>query len=130
MTYASDYFKYGIAGYSVIDWSLYDSVYTERYMDTPQDNPEGYKNASVLNYIDKYKSGTLLIVHGTMDNNVHMQNTIQFLDKVLEAGKLVELMLFPGERHGFRRLRLSDNKLELDFWLRKFFPAKQRDPIN
>jgi dipeptidyl-peptidase-4 len=125
LTFGSDYFKFGIAGSSVIDWSLYDSVYTERYMDTPQDNAEGYRNSSVLNYIDKYKSGTLLITHGTMDDNVHMQNTIQFIDKVLEAGKLVELMLFPGERHGFRRLRTSNYKIELDFWSRKFFPAER-----
>lgn len=125
LTCGSDYFKFGIAGSSVIDWALYDSVYTERYMDTPQDNPDGYKKSSVLSYIDKYKDGTLLITHGTMDDNVHAQNTIQFIDKVLEAGKFVELMLFPGERHGFRRLRTSNYKIELDFWLRKFFPAER-----
>ncbi len=118
---ASDYFQYGIAGASVIDWALYDSVYTERYMDTPQENPEGYKNASVLSYIDKYKNNSLLITHGTMDDNVHMQNTIQFVDKVEGAGKMFELMLFPGERHGSRSKRVIETKMELDFWLRKFF---------
>ena len=121
LTYGSEYFKYGIAGASVIDWALYDSIYTERYMDTPKDNPEGYKNASVLTYIDKYKSGSLMITHGTIDDNVHLQNTLQFLDKVQDAGKIVELMLFPGERHGVRKKREASNKIALDFWLRKFF---------
>lgn len=119
LTYGSDYFNYGIAGASVIDWTLYDSVYTERYMDTPQDNPDGYKEFSVLEHIDKYKDGTLLITHGTMDDNVHMQNTIQFMDKILDAGKIVELMLFPGERHGLRKKRPAGTKITLDFWLRK-----------
>lgn len=121
LTYGADYFNFGIAGSSVIDWSLYDSVYVERYMDTPKDNPEGYKESSVLKYIDKYKDGSLLITHGTMDDNVHMQNTIQFMDKALDAGKFVELMLFPGERHGFRKKRMAGTKISLDFWLRKFY---------
>lgn len=121
LTNASDYFQYGIAGASVIDWALYDSVYTERFMDTPRENPEGYKNASVLSYIDKYKTNSLLITHGTMDDNVHMQNTIQFVDKVEDAGKIFELMLFPNERHGSRAKRIIETKMELDFWLRKFF---------
>ncbi len=119
LTYGADYFNFGIAGSSVTDWALYDSVYTERYMDTPKDNPEGYKEASVMEYIDKYKDGTLLITHGTMDDNVHMQNTIQFMDKALDAGKFVELMLFPGERHGVRKKRMANAKITLDFWLRK-----------
>lgn len=121
LTNASDYFQCGIAGASVIDWALYDSVYTERFMDTPQENPEGYKNASVLSYIDKYKNNSLLITHGTMDDNVHMQNTIQFIDKAEDAGKMFELMLFPNERHGARAKRVIEAKMELDFWLRKFF---------
>ena len=121
MTSASDYFQYGIAGLSVIDWALYDSVYTERFMDTPQENPEGYKNASVISYIDKLKNNSLLITHGTMDDNVHMQNTIQFINKAEDAEKMFELMLFPGERHGVRKKRVIEAKIELDFWLRKFF---------
>ncbi|MDQ1351845.1 MAG: family peptidase [Acidobacteriota bacterium] len=121
LTNASDYFQCGIAGASVIDWALYDSVYTERFMDTPQENPEGYKNASVLSYIDKYKNNSLLITHGTMDDNVHMQNTTQFIDKAEDAGKMFELMLFPNERHGARAKRVIEAKMELDFWLRKFF---------
>jgi len=121
LTYGSDYFQYGIADASVIDWALYDSIYTERYMDTPKENPEGYKKASVLNYIDTYKSGTLRITHGTMDDNVHMQNTIQFVDKIQDAGKFVELMLYPGERHGIRKKRGVSSRENMNFWLKHFF---------
>ena len=127
LTYGSDFFKYGIADFSVIDWKLYDSVYTERYMDTPEENPEGYKKSSVLSYIDKYK-GVLRITHGTMDDNVHMQNTIQFVDKILDTGKTVELMLYPGQRHGIRgKKRKELNKSDVNFWLKNFFNKKLKD---
>lgn len=100
MTYGADYFTHGIAEFSVTSWDLYDSHYTERVMDSPKDNPEGYKNGSVLTYADKLK-GKFLIVHGTMDDNVHMQNTIQLIDKLEDLGKHFEMMLYPGERHGW-----------------------------
>jgi len=117
LTYGADYFQYGIAGAPVIDWKLYDSVYTERYMDTPQQNPEGYKNGSVLTYVNQLK-GKLRITHGTMDDNVHVQNTLQFIDKALDAGKTVELILYPGGRHGIRgKKRLYDRRSDLNFWL-------------
>lgn len=116
-----DYFQCGIAHFSVTDWRLYDSVYTERFMDTPESNPEGYRESSVLTYVDKYRGG-LRITHGTMDDNVHMQNTLQFVDKVLDAGKTVELMLYPGERHGLRsKKRIVFEKENQDFWMRHFF---------
>ncbi|MBZ5858536.1 S9 family peptidase [Flavihumibacter profundi] len=99
MTYGADVFDYGIANASVTDWQLYDTHYTERYMDTPAENPEGYKNTSVLTYADKYKSG-LRIVHGTTDDNVHMQNSIQFINKLEDLGKHFEMMVYPNERHG------------------------------
>ena len=100
LTYGADYFKYGLAGGSVVDWSLYDSHYTERYMDTPKDNPEGYKSSSVLNYVDKYK-GLLRIYHGTSDDNVHLQNSLQLIKKLEEAKKHFEFMLYPGGKHGW-----------------------------
>lgn len=122
LTKGSDYFKYGIAGASVIDWRLYDSVYTERYMGTPKDNPEGYNDASVLTYVDRYRSGSIRITHGTMDDNVHMQNTIQFVDEVLNAGKSLELMLYPGDRHGYsRKNKLDSSRGSINFWLKKFY---------
>lgn len=100
LTYGADVFNYGIASYSVTDWHLYDSHYTERYMDTPGENPEGYKLTSVMTHADKYK-GMLRIVHGTMDDNVHMQNSIQLVDKLEDLNKHFEFMLYPGERHGW-----------------------------
>ncbi|MFX5734376.1 prolyl oligopeptidase family serine peptidase, partial [Acinetobacter baumannii] len=70
-------------------------------MDTPQENPEGYKSSSVLSYVDKYK-GMLQIVHGTMDDNVHMQNSIQLISALEDKGKDFEFMLYPNGRHGWR----------------------------
>ncbi len=92
-------FKIGIAGGSVTDWRLYDTIYTERYMGTPQNNPEGYKKSSVL-AAAKDLSGKLLLVHGMIDDNVHMQNTIQFAYELQKAGRPFQLMLYPKSRHG------------------------------
>lgn len=100
LTAGSDVFTHGMAGGSVTDWRLYDSAYTERFMDTPTENPEGYKAGSPLTYVDKYK-GNLLIVHGTMDDNVHMQNSIQLISKLQDAKKDFEFMIYPGGRHGW-----------------------------
>ncbi|KYP14322.1 DPP IV N-terminal domain-containing protein [Flavihumibacter sp. CACIAM 22H1] len=99
LTYGSDYFTHGIANASVMDWSLYDTHYTERFMDTPAENPEGYKATSVLTYADRLK-GTLRIVHGTTDDNVHMQNSIQLINRLQDLGKPFEMMVYPNERHG------------------------------
>ena len=99
LTYGADVFDYGIANSSVTDWQLYDSHYTERFMDTPKENPEGYKNTSVLTYANKYK-GLLRITHGTTDDNVHMQNTLQLINLLEDQKKHFELMIYPGERHG------------------------------
>lgn len=107
LTYGADYFTHGLAGGSVTDWSLYDTHYTERFMDTPAENPEGYKSSSVYSYLDKYK-GLLRIYHGTMDDNVHMQNSIQLIKKLQEKKKHFEFMLYPGGRHGWRNLREQD----------------------
>jgi dipeptidyl aminopeptidase/acylaminoacyl peptidase len=92
-------FKIGIAGGTVSDWSLYDSIYTERYMGTPQTNPEGYKKSSVL-ATAKDLSGKLLLVHGAIDDNVHLQNTMQLVYELQKAGKQFDLMLYPTARHG------------------------------
>ena len=100
LTYGADYFDYGYAGAPVTSWELYDSIYTERFMDTPQENPEGYKNASILTYTKKYK-GLLRIMHADMDDNVHMQNTIQLVNKLENENKHFELMIYPGGRHGW-----------------------------
>jgi dipeptidyl-peptidase 4 len=107
LTYGADYFTHGLAGGSVTDWSLYDTHYTERFMDTPAENPEGYKSSSVYSYLDKYK-GLLRIYHGTMDDNVHVQNSLQLVKKLQEKKKHFEFMLYPGGRHGWRNLREQD----------------------
>lgn len=99
LTYGADVFDFGMANASVTDWQLYDSHYTERYMGTPAENPDGYKITSVITYADKYKSG-LRIVHGTTDDNVHMQNSIQLVSKLQDLGKHFEMMVYPNERHG------------------------------
>ena len=92
-------FKIGIAGGSVTDWNLYDTIYTERYMLTPQHNPDGYAKTSVIKAA-KNLSGKLLLIHGTMDDNVHMQNTIQLVYELQKAGKQFDLMVYPKSRHG------------------------------
>lgn len=100
LTYGASVFTHGLANFSVTDWQLYDSHYTERFMDLPKDNVEGYKVTSVLTHAKQYK-GLLRIVHGTMDDNVHLQNTIQLVNLFQDLGKHFELMVYPGERHGW-----------------------------
>jgi dipeptidyl-peptidase-4 len=95
----SQSFKIGIAGGTVADWRDYDSIYTERYMQTPQNNPEGYKKSSPTNAA-KNLHGKLLLIHGSIDDNVHMQNTMQFVYELQKAGKQFQLMLYPKSRHG------------------------------
>jgi dipeptidyl-peptidase-4 len=99
LTYGADVFTHGIANASVTDWQFYDTHYTERYMDTPAENPEGYKLTSVMTYADRLK-GVLRIVHGTSDDNVHMQNSLTLISKLQDLKKHFEFMLYPGERHG------------------------------
>ncbi|MDB5229490.1 MAG: family peptidase, partial [Chitinophagaceae bacterium] len=103
LTKAADVFTHGMAGGSVADWSLYDTHYTERFMGTKQDNAEGYKTSSVFPYINNYK-GMLQIVHGNMDDNVHLQNSIQIIAALEDAKKDFEFMIYPGGRHGWGNL--------------------------
>ncbi len=129
LTYGADYFTHGIAGSSVTDWNLYDTHYTERFMDTPAENPEGYKNGSVMTYVDRYK-GLLRIVHGTMDDNVHMQNSIQLVDKLEDLGKHFEYMVYPGGRHGWGGAKAVHNRIEATrFWYRNLLekPMPEED---
>ncbi len=111
LTYGASVFNYGIANSSVTDWSLYDTHYTERYMDQPSENPEGYKATSVMTYASQYK-GMLRIIHGTSDDNVHMQNSIQLINKLEDLKKDFEFMLYPGERHGISAAKGVHNRME------------------
>ena len=143
---APDRFHYGIAGGGVYDWALYDSHYTERYMDTPQNNPEGYEVSKVLNYVDGYPveymtdyadmSGChperilealpgsvepvmLKLTHGTGDDNVHHQNTLQLLDALHKAGKKFDFMIYPDGMHGYRGYQGSHfEAANREFWLK------------
>ena len=89
----------GIVGAPVTDWRDYDSIYTERLMKMPQNNPEGYR-ATAPRWAAKDLHGNLLLMHGTIDDNVHMQNTIQFIYELEKAGKPYQLQLYPKSRHG------------------------------
>jgi dipeptidyl-peptidase 4 len=91
--------KMGIAGGLVGDWALYDSIYTERVMRTPQNNPDGYKKGSVIANAANL-SGRLLIIHGTIDDNVHQQNAVKLIYELQKAGKQFEFMTYPTQRHG------------------------------
>lgn len=126
LTAGAEHFTHGIAEYSVVDWRLYDSHYTERYMDTPAENPGGYAEGSVLTHARKYK-GLLRIVHGTMDDNVHMQNSLQLVDTLQQLNKHFELMLYPGARHGWGgqkavHLRSETYRFYYRHLLRREFP--------
>jgi dipeptidyl-peptidase-4 len=94
-------FAAGIAGAPVTDWRNYDAIYTERYMDTPQANPEGYDASSVLTAASDLH-GRLMLIHGAIDDNVHMSNTMQLVQALQQAGKQFELMIYPDSRHGVR----------------------------
>jgi len=101
-TYAlthSTSFSMGIAGGTVADWRNYDSVYTERYLGTPQENPDGYRNSSPR-FSAGNLHGSLLLIHGAIDDNVHVQNTMQLVYELQKANKPFNLMLYPKSRHG------------------------------
>jgi dipeptidyl aminopeptidase/acylaminoacyl peptidase len=102
----------GIAGAPVTDWRLYDTIYTERYMDVPQNNPQGYEKTSVIEAA-KNLHGRLLIVHGAIDDNVHLENTFKLLHALQQADKEFELMIYPQSRHGIGGMHY--NRLVLNF---------------
>ncbi len=98
LTAHNDVFKVGVAGGPVIDWKFYEVMYGERYMDTPDENPDGYKNSSLLNKVDSLK-GKLLIVHGYIDNTVVLQHSLSFIEECIKKGKQVDYFLYPTHEH-------------------------------
>lgn len=98
---AGDVFKCAVAGAPVTSWDGYDTCYTERYMGTPEGNPEGYKSSSIMEHVNGIK-GDLLLVHGLIDENVHFRHTARLINALITAQKPYELLLFPNERHSPR----------------------------
>ena len=101
MTKGSEYFKAGVAVASVTDFRLYDTIWTERYMGLPDENSAGYDSASVQNYVKNYKGG-MLIVHGLSDDNVHVQNSMQVIERFQQLNKPFTMMLYPEKNHSMR----------------------------
>jgi dipeptidyl-peptidase 4 len=125
LTKGADYWTHGFAGSSVTDFRLYDDVYTERFMDTPEDNPEGYKEGAATTFSKNYK-GHLYLNHGDLDDNVHMQNSIWLISKLEDDGKVFEFMLYPGGRHGWGGAKAMHSRNEENrFWMRYFFGKEQ-----
>ncbi len=121
LTIGSDYWTHGFAGSPVTDWRLYDNVYTERFMDKPSENAEGYRNSSALQYAGRLK-GRFYLAHGDLDDNVHMQNSIQLISKLQDEGKTFQFMLYPNARHGWAGLKAAHYRNEMNnFWLKSFF---------
>ncbi|MHC1706857.1 MAG: DPP IV N-terminal domain-containing protein [Bacteroidales bacterium] len=92
-------FKVGTCGGPVIDWKYYEVMYGERYMDTPQENPDGYAKSSLLNYA-KHLQGRLLVIHGTVDPTVVWQNSLQFIKQCITEGVQIDYFVYPGHEHG------------------------------
>lgn len=118
LTRGAPAFNVGLASAAVSDWHLYDTVYTERYMDCPSENAEGYRDAAVLTHAGKYVGG-LRLTHGTIDDNVHLQNSLQVVDWLTTHDKSFELMLYPDSRHGVQVSQRRHAAREgHDFWVR------------
>ncbi len=99
LTKGADFFSVGIAVAPVTNWRYYDNIYTERFMRTPQENPEGYDDNSPINHVDKLK-GKYLLVHGMADDNVHHQNSMDIITALVNANKQFEMQLYPNKNHG------------------------------
>lgn len=98
MTRAPGTFKVGVAGGPVIDWSMYEIMYTERYMDTPEENPDGYQKNNLLNYVENLR-GKLLMIHGTSDDVVLWQHSLAYVKKAVEKGVLLDYFVYPEHFH-------------------------------
>jgi dipeptidyl-peptidase-4 len=119
----------GIVGAPVTDWRDYDSIYTERLMKLPQNNPEGYRRSAPRFAADKLQ-GRMLLLHGEMDDNVHMQNSVQFAYELQKAGKPFEMMIYPRSRHAVADGRLNAHlrQMMFDFTMRVVAPVGSGTP--
>jgi dipeptidyl-peptidase-4 len=92
-------FRVGVSVAPVSDWRFYDTIYTERYMMRPQDNPEGYQRSALWPHADQLRD-PLLLIHGLSDDNVHFRNTSRMLEALIDEGRHVDVMVYPGQSHG------------------------------
>jgi len=123
LTHAPQVFRAGVAGAPVTDWRFYDSIYTERYMGTPESNPKGYETSSPLHQAAEVKAD-LLILHGTSDDNVHVANTLAFVDALVKAGRPHSLNLHPRQMHGFSA---RENRMARDQAVLRHFETYLKD---
>jgi len=114
---APDVFKAGVAGAPVTVWEGYDTAYTERYMGTPQENPEGYRLGSPLTHVGQLR-GKLLLIHGMIDENVHFRHTARLMQALIDAGKPFETLLYPNERH---MPRSEHDRVDMERRILEFF---------
>ena len=96
---APDVFEMAIAVAPVTSWRFYDSIYTERYMQTPQENASGYDENSPLSHVEGLK-GKFLLVHGSADDNVHVQNSMRLIEALVQANKQFDWRIYPDKNHG------------------------------
>ncbi|HEY8291943.1 MAG TPA: prolyl oligopeptidase family serine peptidase, partial [Thermomicrobiales bacterium] len=114
---APETFKVAVAGAPVTNFDGYDTHYTERYMGTPQSNPQGYAESSVMHHIPTM-AGKLLIVHGLIDENVHFRHTARLINALIRARKSYDLLLFPDERHMPRKI---EDRVFMEEQIRDYF---------
>lgn len=118
---ANDVFSFAIAVAPVTSWRFYDTIYTERYMTTPQENPDGYDDNSPITHVDKFEKGDYLLIHGSADDNVHVQNTMQLIEALVQANKEFDWRIYPDKNHGIYggNTRLHLYNVMTDFILEK-----------
>jgi len=121
---APDVFRTGIAVAPVTDWRNYDTHYTERYLERPQENPEGYRLSSPITYAAHAKV-RFLLVHGMADDNVHFQDTVQLVDALIRARRPFDLMIYPGKKHGISG---TDARIHLFTLMTEYFQRHLATP--
>jgi dipeptidyl-peptidase-4 len=131
VTNAPDVFRAAVAGAPVTDWKHYDSVYTERYMGTPEGNPKGYETSSPLQKAAQLQAD-LLLIHGSSDDNVHLANTMAFVSALIKAGKPYHLQVHPRQLHGFRPKedRIERDRAVLAHFERTLLPSGAEPPAE
>ena len=114
-----DVFGFGVSGAPVVDWRYYDSIYTERYMGLPSDNEVGYQAGSCLQHVSGQPIGSMLLIHGAVDDNVHVTNAFALMDRLHQEQAPFEVMIYPDSGHG---LPPDGSRRMWDFLLGHCFP--------